>query len=324
MNADMPEHANRRGRGRRRAAGCAGSPCRPAPRSSALISSPKRARPNRSACRRMAAGSNAVSMAARDRVGKRLGAGVVDEEAGLAVHDRLERAAAAERDHRPAARLRFERHDAEVFFAGQQHDRRAPVQRRASRRRTRGRETRTVAGAARRVRARARSGPSPTIFSGTPASAAGVNGDVDALVGHERRHDEREPLGRGRIGMEELGVDGRIHHSRLAIIVSADPARNIMRDSDIAVRAVRRVAVPARQPRHHRPHQPRCRAGPAVRGRSRRRTGPRRSASASGSSRDAARVRDATIDFAQQWLMLTTRSKRSKENCSIAVGKSGR
>ena len=31
-----------------------------------------------------------------------------------------------------------------------------------------------------------------------------------------------------------------------------------------------------------------------------------------------------TTDLAQQWLMLTTRSKRSKRNCSIAVGKSGR
>ena len=54
--------------------------------------------------------------------------------------------------------------------------------------------------------------------------------------------------------MKELCVDGRIHHGRLAIIVSADPPRNIMRDSDIAVRAAGRVAVPPCQPRHHRPH----------------------------------------------------------------------
>ena len=37
-------------------------------------------------------------------------------------------------------------------------------------------------------------------------------------------------------GLKEVGVDRRIHDGRLAIIVSADPARNIMRDSDIAVR----------------------------------------------------------------------------------------
>ncbi len=212
----------------------------------------------------MAAVSKRVSMARAIASANASTPGVVDEEAGLAGHDGLERAAAAERDHRTAARLRLERHDAEVFFAGQQGHRRAPVERRESRRPAGGRETRTCAPDAAASRSSAaRSGPSPAIFSGTPASAAGVNRDIDTFVGDECRHDQREPLGWGRIGMEKIGVDGRIHHSRLAIIVSADPARNIMRDSDIAVRAVGRVAIPSRQPRHHRPHQPRCRAGPS-------------------------------------------------------------
>ena len=35
-----------------------------------------------------------------------------------------------------------------------------------------------------------RSGPSPTIFSGTPAMPAGVNGEIEPLIGHERRHDQ--------------------------------------------------------------------------------------------------------------------------------------
>ena len=58
----------------------------------------------------------------RIAVGERRGRRLVDQHAGLARDDRLERAAPAERDHRAAARLRLDRHDAEVLFAGQQHD----------------------------------------------------------------------------------------------------------------------------------------------------------------------------------------------------------
>src|SRR5262249_52183501 len=65
--------------------------------------------------------------------------------------------------------------------------------------------------------------------------------------------------------MKELGVDGWIHDSCLAIIVSAYSARNIMRDSDIAVNAIRSVAVPTRHPRHHRPHHRRGGAPDALR-----------------------------------------------------------
>src|SRR5262245_65416831 len=56
--------------------------------------------------------------------------------------------------------------------------------------------------------------------------------------------------------MKELGVDRWVDHNRLAIIVSADPARNIMRDSDIAVRTVCGLAIPPRHPRHDRTHEP--------------------------------------------------------------------
>ena len=130
------------------------------------------------------------------RVGERLRRRLVDEDAGLAGDDGFERAAAAERDDRPSAGLRLERDDAEVFFAGQQRHRRAPVQLANLVVGRRPRNSHVGAGAARS--SAARSGPSPTIFSGTPASAAGVDRQVDALVGDQRRHDEREPLGRGR------------------------------------------------------------------------------------------------------------------------------
>jgi len=41
--------------------------------------------------------------------------------------DRFQRAAACQRHHRAAARLRFNGNDPEVFFAGEQHRHRAPV-----------------------------------------------------------------------------------------------------------------------------------------------------------------------------------------------------
>ena len=105
---------------------------------------------------------------------------------------RFERAAAAQRDDRPAAGLGFERDDAEIFFARQQDDGGAAVE-----------VADVVVGGApeelrRAVREpasrAARSGPSPTIFSGTPRQPAGVDREVDALVGHQRGHDQSERL----------------------------------------------------------------------------------------------------------------------------------
>ena len=133
------------------------------------------------------------SIARGDGVGERLGGRFVDEHAGFAGDDGFERAAAAERDDRPAARLRFERHDAEVFFARQQHDRRAAVEVADLLVGHAGRETRRRRRRA--ARARARSGPSPTISAARRRARAGVDGEVDALVGNERRHDQREALG---------------------------------------------------------------------------------------------------------------------------------
>ena len=54
--------------------------------------------------------------------------GLFDQEPCFLRDDGLERAAARVRDDRPAARLRFERHDAEIFLAGKHHDSRAAIQ----------------------------------------------------------------------------------------------------------------------------------------------------------------------------------------------------
>ena len=224
--------------------------------------------------------STRAAMASAKAGGRRL----VDEQAGLAGHDGFERAAAAERDDRPAAGLRLERHDAEVFFARQQRHGRAAIQLANLVVRLAAEKLDVAAVAGERSSARAL-GAVADDLQRHAREPARVDGEVDAFVGDQRRHDQRISLGNGRVGMEKIGVDGRIHHSRLAIIVSADPARNIMRDSDIAVtrpavsrsqrasRAItRRISRARRRPRRDR-------------ARNTRRTGPRRSASASGSSR---------------------------------------
>ena len=187
----------------------------------------------------------------RDRVGERVGRELRNEHARFAVLDRFDRAAAAERDDGTAARLRFERRDAEVLFAGQQRDRRAPVQFADLVVRSMAEKTDVPTGRALERRTLGAVADDRQRHACAPACR---NRDVDALVRHERRHDERKSVGSLSIWVKEIGVDRRIDHSGFAIIVSADPARNIVRDSDIAVGAAGGVAIPARQPRHHRPH----------------------------------------------------------------------
>ena len=118
---------------------------------------------------------------------------LVDQKAGLAGDDRFERAAAAQRDDRPAARLRLERDDAEVLLARQQHDCGAPIQ---------------VADVVVRQAAEELGRPPPAARSSAgafravaddrqrhPCEAARVDRQVDPFVWDKGRHDEREPLG---------------------------------------------------------------------------------------------------------------------------------
>ena len=161
-------------------------------------------------------------------------------------------------------------------------------------------------------------------WSAAPPSAPRRRWRVQPLVGHQGGDGEEGRLRRRRgVRRVKVGIDRGIHNGRPAIIVSADSPRNIMRIRHIAVHPARRVAIPPRQPGQHRPQQRRPRS-PTWPRRNRRRTDPTRSASASGSSRGGARRPGTTTDFAAQWLVLITRSKRSKSNCSMAVGKSGR
>src|SRR3954447_3627717 len=62
----------------------------------------------------------------------------------------------------------------------------------------------------------------------------------------------RSTWGRGSI---EGRINGRIHNSRSAIIVSADPARNILRVRNKAVDTPCCRRIPPRQVRKHGPEQ---------------------------------------------------------------------
>ena len=105
-----------------------------------------------------------------------------------------------------------------------------------------------------------RSGPSPTIRRRRADTSARFDGEIDALVRDERRHDrENDWPGRRRVRMIEDRVDRGIHDRRLAIIVSADPARNVLRVGDKAPDAGRRRGVPPRQPPQHRAIHPAAR-----------------------------------------------------------------
>ena len=154
----------------------------------------KRSRLNRSACRRMAAASNGRvgGLAQPRRQTPRRRASSTSTPVSPC-DDRLERAAAAQRDHRPAAGLRLDRHDAEVFLAGQHDSGRAAGTARGSRRRYG--VPRNSTGARRRASRRARRGRARRRRSQRHAGeAAGLDRDVDAFVGDQRGHDQHESL----------------------------------------------------------------------------------------------------------------------------------
>ena len=132
----------------------------------------------------------------------------------------------AERDDRTSAGLGLDRDDAEVLLAGQ-HDRRGAAIQVPDL--VVGLVAQELDGASGRVR------PQPIPFRPLADDAerqacetGGVDRQVDSLVGHQGRHYQQVAFRDPSIRLEELGVHGRVHDVRLAIIVSADSARNIM------------------------------------------------------------------------------------------------
>ena len=191
-------------------------------------------------------------------VGEGFRGGVADEHTCLAVDDCLCGAAASERYDRAAAGLGFDRHHPEVFDARQERGRGPPVE---------------LADLLVRLPSQKRHvgpghGPQPAQL-GTGADdgeggsqlATGVDGDIESLVRHERRHDQEARAARATVvsGTIKGCIYRGIHDGRLAIIVSADPLRNIPRVGDVAVDSPGRRSIPPGQGCHDRPEQPAAR-----------------------------------------------------------------
>ena len=200
----------------------AASACIVSARTSASISSPNRSRPKRSACRRMASAVEAIgSSARRDGIGERLDARFRRRARPVSPATTVSSApprpsATTGRPHACASSGTMPKSSSPGSSTTA-----LAVERPGCPRRRPGRGTWRL-GLAAALAAPARSGPSPTIVSGMLGPCAGLDGQVDSLVRHERRHHERKcARAPSASGWKNVGVDWRIHHVGLAIIVSA-------------------------------------------------------------------------------------------------------
>ena len=218
---------------------------------------------------------------ARDAGGKRFGSRFGDEHARHVVDDRVERASTAKRDDRPSAGLRFDRHDAEVLLAGQQDRRRSSIEV-ANRFIGKAAEQLNV-GAGGELRQRVALRSVSDDAERHARKAAGLDGDVDAFVGNQGRHNQQEVFGNdGLIAGRaiEIRIDRRIDDNSVTIIVPPDPAGNVLRDGHIAVHPPCGGRVPAGERAEDRAQQPVRRLSQRALRQNTRRTGPTRSASA--------------------------------------------
>ena len=224
----------------------------------------------------------------RDRVDQRVDRLLREEDGGrrrvggVEPDHRLERAAPRERDRRASGRGRFERRDAEVLDRRKDEGAAARVQpgdlgvgpppEKAHRRPGQRAQPRLL-------RARA-DDDEPS------AEAIGrADREVDALVRHERTHDQIVVVG-GLGDLETPHVDRRIDHVGRPVVGSADPVGDVPRDRDEPVHA---AGVRSQRRRTAATVGPSTRAatdrGPA---RSSRPTGPRHTASEKSNSTDGA------------------------------------
>jgi len=127
---------------------------------------------------------------------------------------------------RPAARLRFNGHDAEILLTRQQDSLGAPIQvpyyfvgLKAQKLHIAAVSVRLQAGPVR---------PLSDDFQRHSGQPGGVDGELDPLVRHQRRYHQRVAFGCAPVRAVEVGVHGRVHDVRSTIIVSANSACNIM------------------------------------------------------------------------------------------------
>ena len=164
---------------------------------------------------------------------------LVEQHAGDAVLDRLERAARRERHDRLAGRLRLDRDDAEILGA-RKHQRPAGLHHL---------DHLAIVGAA--VEDDARAGDRPERVQLRPCPdhverqahpRSGGDGQVDALVGQEARHDE-QPLA-ARPGREPLGLDRGIDDLGVDPVSRADPGADVCGVGQVQVGSAGRPAIP--------------------------------------------------------------------------------
>ena len=170
-------------------------------------------------------------------------------------HDGLSGTAFSDRDDGSPASLRLDGYDPEVFHSRQEDHRGRLIQRAdllgrpPSEKFNRGASGEALEPVLIRTLAN-----HPHRYTGEPG---GFDNDFYALIGDKGGHHERRPLSSRTDGrwLEVLGVYWRIHNGRSAIIVSAYPARNILRISEKAVHTPRRGGVPPGQPSHNYPQR---------------------------------------------------------------------
>src|SRR5262245_16576188 len=149
---------------------------------------------------------------------------IVEQNSRLTSDDRLECPSARQRNDGTAARLRFHRHDAEVLLAGQKNRECASILF----------ANLLVAQVADKLDgaiAELLEALTVRTVTGDPEpgadATAGLDGYIDSLIWNQGGHDQKMPSGRCAIGVVEDRVDRWIHDCRLAIVVSADPPRNV-------------------------------------------------------------------------------------------------
>ena len=164
----------------------------------------------------------------RQAGGQGVRCGLIDEHSRDPRHDRLAGATAAQRDDGTAARLCFDRHDAEVLFAWQHDGRCAPIQVPDL---LVGDSPQPLDVGANPFPERHQPGSLRAVthnLQGYAGEAGRLNGHIDTLVRDEGGNHEDVGAWRPAIWMIEPSVHGRVHHESLAIIVSTDPAGNIV------------------------------------------------------------------------------------------------
>src|SRR5579872_5458700 len=175
---------------------------------------------------------------------------LIEENAGNTLDDRLERAAAAERDRGCTCGRGLERNQPKIFFTRNDNGASAGDKRRYLSVRNETKELRRRTSRALLQR------PSGGAFTGNKQLYAGerrsVDSEIDALVGQQSRQDEEIIAATGCGGRLPKSID--IHRTRqderIATIITPDAFGDVTRIRDKRGRPHRRAPIPGGKRRH--------------------------------------------------------------------------